>query len=149
MFPCLSVKEACMSISSPRAVAILGLILVFGAAVGFTAIFQGAGLAAGIRWAVALSLSAAALWLTGLYWRAIDEAAREAQKSAWLWGGSIGLAAGMLLVAWASNHWPGLAELVPSKAWQDSPMVAGALTVVLAQLAGFLSAWAFWWWRRR
>jgi putative transcriptional regulator len=57
------------------------------------------------RWVGLPLLSAAALVALGstlLHWRAVDEAAREAHKSAWYWGGMAGTI-GFAAVAWAMS----------------------------------------------
>jgi hypothetical protein len=81
------------------------------------------------------------------YWRGIDEAAREAQKWAWFWGGVLGL--GVSAVALKLNPF-GLVDLVvPVGAGRQALLAYGAGIVVVGQLIGFHLAWAYWWWSRR
>ena len=91
-----------------------------------------------------------------LYMRRLDEAAWQAQKDAWLWGGMIGMTAGILTLAMPFVSAP-IAERVvayAARAGEDtvSPvqaaLVLGAVCVAVAQSIGFLVAWAIWWMRR-
>jgi hypothetical protein len=90
----------------------------------------------------------AAFGSTAVWWRGIDEAAREAHKSAWYWGGCAGLAVGFaVIVALPILH----AEpplLLNLKSSPSGYFFSGALGVVFTQIAGYAAAWAFWWARR-
>jgi hypothetical protein len=90
--------------------------------------------------------------LVGAAWmRSIDEAAREAHKSAWYWGGTAGMAVGGVGII--------LAGLPQSEAWvlasvngRTDPaayMAAGAFGILLLMLAGYGVVWAWWWLARR
>ncbi|GAA0650998.1 hypothetical protein [Brevundimonas lenta] len=93
------------------------------------------------------SLAAGAGWM-----RSIDEAAQEAHKSAWYWGGTVGMTVGMVFM---------IMTILPQTADLDIPawingrtdpaayMAAGAFGILFLMLAGYLIAWAWWWWRRR
>ncbi|MET0271979.1 MAG: hypothetical protein ABW360_03215 [Phenylobacterium sp.] len=85
-----------------------------------------------------------AVWLGGLYWHRIDEAAREAQKTAWYWGGSLGMGLGVIAVSLFARL-----GFAPADAGPTLLMTYGAVGVVAAQLIGFGIAWALWWARRR
>ncbi len=84
------------------------------------------------------------------YWRRLDEAAREAHKSAWLWGGggayvlAVILAATLLLAPEGTT--------LPSIVNRDDAAGRAAdailLTVVLQSL-GYGIAWLLWWRRAR
>ncbi|MBL8771396.1 MAG: hypothetical protein JNK30_08435 [Phenylobacterium sp.] len=101
---------------------------------------------ASVRLGIGLAAAIPALWFVLNYWRSLDEAAQEAQKWAWFWGGSAGLGFGVLAIAF----YPDLAlQLARPGASAEKLMLAGATAVMAAQLIGFLVAWAFWWWRRR
>lgn len=91
-----------------------------------------------------LALGAGLLWLIGLYWRSLDEAARAAQQSAWFWGGSIGM--GLALAALLP---PNGALWLPADV--DPMLMApfGGLVVAAGAMIGFLVGWAAWWIRRR
>ncbi len=82
-------------------------------------------------------------------WRQIDEVAREAQQSAWYWGGSIGIcfAIGLAVFAYLSPPTQiiaGLAALTVNGAF-----AAGLVACVLIQMAAFLIGWAIWWASKR
>ena len=83
-----------------------------------------------------------------LWMRSIDEAAREAHKSAWFWGGSGGMGVGMLIVV--------LAALPVAKTWSIPAWYAGrtdpaayaatgAFGMLILMLVGYMIAWAWWW----
>lgn len=82
------------------------------------------------------------------WWRSLDEAAKEAHKWAWWWGGNLGLVVGGAGVVAATlmdvNLRP--AFMPPS----DAPLVAtGVLGVFAAQAVGYGVAWCGWWMSRR
>lgn len=133
-----------------RALPILGLIGLLGGLTGFT-MARAAGLEVGanVRWLVLLVSLVPAIWLTVLYWRRIDEAARDAQKTAWFWGGSIGAVLGFVVLMLQAGRDLTLWGFLPPDASPIQLLQAGAFGVVLGQLAGFLVAWAIWWWRMR
>ena len=90
-------------------------------------------------------------WLCLMYWQRIDEAAREAHKWAWYWGG--GAAILPLVIAYhfidsrPALHiplWPG---------FSDTPggyMASGGMYSLAALTLGYLAGWLAWWlWRSR
>lgn len=95
---------------------------------------------------VGFPLAVAVAWVSMVYWRNLDEAAREAHKFAWWWGGC----GGLLLVL-------PILSLLPLTALEDlfgahSPhgwVAGGVLGVLLLQTTGYLVAWAGWWLVRR
>ncbi|MFN9925351.1 MAG: hypothetical protein ACK53I_00235 [Phenylobacterium sp.] len=92
--------------------------------------------------AVVASLAVSLFW-----WRQLDEVAREAHKFAWYWGGSCGLALGLVLLVVVD-----VGSLAPPLLEGNSAregFVAGALSVMLAQIVGYGAAWAGWWLARR
>ncbi|MCY1648251.1 hypothetical protein OVA11_14625 [Caulobacter sp. SL161] len=81
-----------------------------------------------------------------IYWRNIDEAAREAHKFAWFWGGSttmlLGVGVALLigddrLVAIAGPHSP--------SEW----FAIGMFSLMAVQLAAYSLVWSIWWLRQR
>ncbi|WP_309646174.1 hypothetical protein [Phenylobacterium sp.] len=84
------------------------------------------------------------------YWRRLDEAAREAHKFAWYWGGSCGL--GLAIVAFAVLMGP---EGFPIDAGfgggkePENFIAVGILGTILAQIAGYSVAWFGWWIAKR
>ena len=88
---------------------------------------------------------AACLW----WWRGIDEAAREAHKWAWWWGGSAGMAVGavvFLTLSWRDEDQP-LPGLIGSD--PTDLFVSGMTALAVFQLAGYSLAWAGWWLKHR
>lgn len=128
------------------ALAVSGLIgAVAAGIVGFSLELGGIGIvAAAIVTAVAVALT---VWICLLWWHGLDEAAREAHKWAWWWGGTAGTLIGGLgimalsMVGSEDGRLPGgLASLSPT----DGAMLA-VVTVLLLQVGGYGIAWAVWW----
>lgn len=125
---------------TPRQVRILkayGLLIAAAAAVG---IASGLLLKANPWPPAATILATAALAAVGIaatipYWRSIDDAAREAKKTAWYWGGGFGALVG-LFAAMALGG-------------ARSPMALGALLMAGVQVAAYKVVWAGWWLARR
>ena len=84
--------------------------------------------------------------------RSIDEAAREAHKSAWFWGGCGGMAVGGVFFILASIP-PAAALEIPSWFSGRTDPAAYAATgggaLALLMVVGYTLAWAWWWWKRR
>ncbi|MDR7230010.1 hypothetical protein J2X45_001091 [Caulobacter sp. BE264] len=81
-----------------------------------------------------------------IYWRNIDEAAREAHKFAWFWGGS-----GSLVLAAPLAMLVGDARLT-ALAGQHSPsewFAIGVFSLLVFQLTAYVLVWAVWWIRQR
>lgn len=131
-----------------RAVAWLGVLFAAMLAVGAGQWFAGILLPLPVRLAIASTAAVAGAWLTLRYWSRIDEAAQEAQKSAWLWGGGLGMGVG-----WAADmvlSLPRFAGLLRGAI----PHLGGALVlggglVALGAVGGFSIAWATWWAAKR
>ncbi|WP_296597312.1 hypothetical protein [Phenylobacterium sp.] len=126
----------------------MGLILLAAVAVALVALKHVAGLEfpRWFRLAVLLVLVTITALSTWKWWGALDEVAREAHKFAWYWGGSFGMGvAGALLILVDSQKIP-VPQILPGL---HSDFAIGAATVMLAQITGYLVAWAGWWWTRR
>jgi hypothetical protein len=100
---------------------------------------------------VLLGLVFAAIILAGfvasvVYWRNIDEAAREAHKFAWLWGGSSAMLLGLPLPFLIGDVRliALMGQLSPAE-W----VATGVVALITAQLIGYGLAWAGWWLRQR
>ena len=92
------------------------------------------------------------LWV-GLKWMSsIDEAAQEAHKWAWFWGGSGGMAVGGVLVIMASLP---QAAVINIPAWYSDRTdpaayaATGAFAMLTLMIIGYGVAWAWWWLGRR
>jgi hypothetical protein len=126
----------------------MGLLMLAAVAVTLVALKYGVGVEFPQWFRVALL--AVCTLITGLstwkWWGALDEVAREAHKFAWYWGGSFGMGvAGALLILVDSQRIP-TPDFLPGL---HSEFAIGAATVMLAQITGYLVAWAGWWWSRR
>ncbi|MFN3932930.1 MAG: hypothetical protein ACK4JY_14430 [Brevundimonas sp.] len=141
-----------------------GLMLrtLIGAAI-FTVVVFVAGIAAG--WLGAhgtVNTDHAVVWLSGAiavvsmtgamvisvaWMRAIDEAAREAHKAAWFWGGCGGMALGGVALIMAAL--PQSAEWTfPAVGGRSDPAAyaaTGAFGMMVLMVAGYSVVWAWWW----
>lgn len=81
-----------------------------------------------------------------IYWRNIDEAAREAHKFAWFWGGSgsILLAAPLAMLVGDRRLTALAGEHSPSE-W----FAIGVFSLLVFQLTAYVLVWAGWWLRQR
>jgi hypothetical protein len=104
----------------------------------------GAGWPHGALMALGLALTSALAWL---YWRGLDEAAREAQKTSWFWGGGLGAVVGIGALALAPPLQGWVADVASPRA--AGPLVAGAVFVLVAQALGCAAFWALWWLAKR
>ena len=86
------------------------------------------------------------LIFTRRYWIRLDEAAKEAQKWAFYWGGSVGMGLGLGLVL--TGDAVGLARRLGFHG-EEGMLAFGALMVAGFQLVGFLVGWGWWWFRKR
>jgi hypothetical protein len=125
-------------------------LAIMAAFVAFTFVARHWMHAAG-QWA-SLAVFAAAIGAvfgsTAVWWRNIDEAAREAHKSAWYWGGCAGLAVGGAIVAGLVVLGDAPPLLLVGKASPTGYFASGALGMAFTQIAGYAVAWTYWWARR-
>ena len=140
--------------------AVVALVLVVTVGVGIVVARQSAQgaeidadrIAFWIATGVAVVCMSGAMAITIGWMRAIDEAAREAHKSAWFWGGCGGMAVGGVLVILASTPYTAALQLPSWFSGRTDPaayMATGAGILALLMTAGYTLAWAWWWWRRR
>lgn len=83
---------------------------------------------------------------TVIYWRSIDEAAREAHKFAWFWGANGGMLVVIPLCALIGS------ERLVAVMGERTPggwTLFGMLAVLAAQIIGYGLVWAGWWLRQR
>jgi len=122
---------------------------LFGASVGAGGALlakTGLSLPPGLVFAASLVAMVVFFWVCVVYWRNIDEAAREAHKFAWFWGGTGGLIVLMPVGALVTN------ERLVAMFHERSPsewVILGFLTLLTAQLVGYGLVWAGWWLRQR
>jgi hypothetical protein len=94
---------------------------------------------------IALALGGSLYW-----WRSLDEVARDAHKTAWFWGGCFGLLIGTVAFVGLVQADPGLVARLAPKGHEPKDYVAlGIVGAALAQLTGYLLAWAGWWLAKR
>lgn len=82
------------------------------------------------------------------WWRALDEAAKEAHKWAWWWGGNLGFIVGGAAVVIAAL---GGVDLLPAAVpHTDAALIAlGVAAAFASQAVGYGVAWCGWWIARR
>ncbi|MGX1691500.1 hypothetical protein [Brevundimonas naejangsanensis] len=147
-----------MSFKSFKPLGVRGALLVFAVSLGLGLIGGVLGVilsdqpgVAGIAMtAVMLALvMAAALSICIWWWRHLDEAAREAHKWAWFWGGTSGMAVGAVLLMVLSLRRDEV--VLPQWAGETPPelLLNGMMAILLFQLVGYGLAWAWWWLGRR
>ena len=135
---------------------VLATAFVGGVTVGYlkasgAAIDLGAG-GFWIALVAAILIMAGSLFAGALWMRSIDEAAREAHKAAWFWGGSGGMAVGGVLMILSGL--PG-AETITAESWLPGRldpaawMATGAFALMTLMLIGYGIVWAWWWLARR
>jgi hypothetical protein len=98
------------------------------------------------RFAILALVFVIAIGSTWKWWSVLDEVAREAHKFAWYWGGSAGMTVAGVVMVLVDHQHIAAPHIFPG---QHSDFVTGALTVMLSQVAGYLIAWAGWWWSHR
>lgn len=88
------------------------------------------------------------LWSRG-WWSRVDEAVREAHKTAWYWGGSVGMVPVMGLAAALLFDRSGVALDRFAVAPGDGGLIlTGIVVTLLLQLTGYGLFWAGWWFSR-
>lgn len=91
--------------------------------------------------AVATGFAGLMLWALAPWWRSLDEAAREANKSAFFWGGQFGLFfalfLGMIEMTSTSFRRPRMPE------W-----MVGVIIALVCQSVGYVIFHLIWWLRR-
>lgn len=87
--------------------------------------------------------------LSIVYWRRLDEAAREAHKWAWFWGGSAGLFVALGLMPLLLAEGAEAVVLGEFAGAPNGPVVTGVLIVFCCQSVGYAIAWVCWWLNNR
>ncbi|KAF0116542.1 MAG: hypothetical protein FD163_1569 [Hyphomonadaceae bacterium] len=87
------------------------------------------------------------------WWKQIDEAARDAHKTAWFWGGSIGMTVAILIAA-LNLFFDGalltrLGEIYHISDIQKFGFEIGLLNVIVFMGLGYMIHWGLWWQQRR
>lgn len=129
---------------------IAALMAFLGLALGFT--LRAFGVLDGPLGAAVMVSVVMALGFVGAisYWRRLDEAAREAHKFAWYWGGSFGMAVAIVLAVAMTrvDVSPLLTDLAGGTEPSDYAGF-GMLAAMGLQAAFYFVAWAGWWISKR
>lgn len=130
--------------------------LISGGVVGYLeasgAVAEGSGLHLWVMAPLAVFLMAGAIWVGAIWMKSIDEAAREAHKAAWYWGGSSGMALGGILMILSVVPGAGsvsIPTLLPDHASPAAYAASGAFGLMLLMVIGYTIVWAWWWLARR
>lgn len=100
----------------------------------------------------AVAMMGGAMWLSVMWMRSIDEAAREAHKSAWFWGGSAGMCVGgvgCMLAALDGSKTLNIPVWFEGRTDPVAYAATGAFAMLTLMLIGYSLAWVWWWWSRR
>lgn len=102
--------------------------------------------------AIAALLMIGALAVGVVWMRSIDEAAQEAHKAAWYWGGTGGMAVGGVLLILAAQpaaaRWS-LPSILSDRADPAAYAATGAFGLMFLMIIGYAIVWAWWWLARR
>ena len=132
-------------------VALLVGVFVAGVAAGFLAAHGAIDGDAAMFWiiaVVALVVMTGGMVVSVAWMRSIDEAAREAHKAAWFWGGCSGMSVGGVLVILSSLP---MAETLSFPSWFEGRTdpaayaATGAFGMMLLMMIGYIVVWAWWW----
>ena len=101
---------------------------------------------------IATMLMVGSLAVSVIWMRAIDEAAREAHKAAWFWGGCSGMAAGGVLGILATlpgaERWT-FPTILDGRTDPAAYAATGAFGILTLMIIGYTVVWAWWWLTRR
>jgi hypothetical protein len=141
-----------LAIAAYATAATLGAVLVGSGAVWLVLRFVHLGTVAS-AWALSAVYVVVIAWavtFVWLYWRRLDEAAKEAQKFAWFYGAvaAMFVTAPMILFVRLDGG-AFLAVLAPSHPTPGAYFALGWISLALAQAIGFLVVWAGWWRAKR
>jgi len=132
--------------------ALFGLVLLIGVVGGLASGFLADRPGSGAFWttlAFTVVMMVAVLGVSFWWWSRLDEAAREAHKWAWYWGGSTGMLIGLVLMMVLTTR---PADIAVPASLGETPadlIGAGMMAILLFQLTGYGLAWAWWWLGRR
>lgn len=101
---------------------------------------------------VAVLMMALSLWLGFAWMTRIDEAAREAHKASWFYGGVAGMAVAgifMILASAPQAEHLRIPVLFDGRADPAAYAATGAAAAILLMLIGYSVVWGWWWLARR
>lgn len=134
---------------------LMALLFVAGVVVGFLSAKGSLDADRALVWvvaAMAVIIMTGGMVVTVAWMRSIDEAAQEAHKAAWFWGGTAGMMVGGILIILTvlpqARTWA-----IPSgfegRADPAAYAATGGAAMMLIMVLGYTIVWAWWWWRRR
>ncbi|MDB5470744.1 MAG: hypothetical protein JWR84_2304 [Caulobacter sp.] len=118
---------------------------------GVTALFSALGLkpTAWLASGIAATVFALTFWFAWKWWQAIDEAAREAHKTGWYWGGTAGLLISLVLFTGLHFADPAVSLARYAMIEGDAGLIlTGIAVTITAQLIGYGLVWSGWWFLR-
>lgn len=92
------------------------------------------------------------MWIGYRWMQSIDEAAQEAHKWAWFWGGSAAMALSMVLLFIGMTPMSKTIAIPSAFSGRTDPAAyatTGALWLLVLMVAGYSIAWGIWWLRHR
>lgn len=97
--------------------------------------------------AIAVVAMVGAMVVSVAWMRAIDEAAREAHKAAWFWGGCGGMSLGGVALIMTSLPQSAQWSFTAFNGRTDPAAYAatGAFLMMMLMVAGYTVVWAWWW----
>ncbi len=137
---------------------VIGLLaagFLAGVAAGFWTAYTGGSKDTAMFWSLGgfVVIAMIASMVVSVIWmRSIDEAAREAHKAAWFWGGTGGMSVGMIAIVLSSLP---QAETFAVPSWFEGRTdpaayaATGAFGILFLMLIGYAIVWAWWWLARR
>lgn len=96
---------------------------------------------------IAVAAMVGAMVISVAWMRAIDEAAREAHKAAWFWGGCGGMSLGGVLLIMTSLPQSAEWSFAAFNGRTDPAAYAatGAFGMMMLMVVGYTVVWAWWW----
>jgi len=134
--------------------ALVALVFLMGIVMGFLGAAGVVTMDGAVLWIMTMFsvvIMAGAFWVAVAWMRSIDEAAREAHKAAWFWGGSAGMAVGGVGVILAALPQAETLRFAAHDGRTDPAayMAAGAFGMMMLMMIGYAVVWAWWWLARR
>jgi hypothetical protein len=124
---------------------LIGCGMIAGAAI---ALLENVGilLPAWLAGLAAVVVSGLTMLWSRRWWSRVDEAVREAHKTAWYWGGSVGMVPVMGLAATLLFDRSGVSlERFAAAPGDGGLILTGIAVTLLLQLVGYGFFWAGWW----
>ncbi len=143
-----------LGLSVLGAIAMLIVLFIAGVGVGFMVGHGSITRDDAMLWVMApfaVVCMIGSLWIGAAWMRSIDEAAREAHKAAWYWGGTAGMCVAGIVMILAALPQADEVQLPAIYGRTDPAAYAasGAFALMSCMVLGYMIVWVWWWWRRR